>query len=164
MCCSATWTSSRGGCSDAREGRFEIVAQNGHLVGAPTYLPVGELALCRPLAGAVPRPEFPAVLARRAAERWTGQASVALMFARGHADTGDTAGCLGMLAAAVLCTGHARLAARREWVLTEKRLAERAGLQEAAAVLGAPNGSRAGLLEAVSAVERILDVPALRPR
>ena len=33
-----------------------------------------------------------------------------------------------MLANAVLCTAHGRLAARREWVLNEKRLAARAGL------------------------------------
>jgi predicted nucleotidyltransferase len=40
---------------DARQGRFEVLTQNGYIVGAPTYLPVGELALCRPLAGDVPR-------------------------------------------------------------------------------------------------------------
>src|SRR4051812_35137475 len=29
--------------TEAREGRFEVLAQNGYLAGAPTYLPVGEL-------------------------------------------------------------------------------------------------------------------------
>src|SRR5919108_3336434 len=33
---------------DARDGRFEVLTQNGYLAGAPTYLPVGKLALCRP--------------------------------------------------------------------------------------------------------------------
>jgi predicted nucleotidyltransferase len=30
---------------EAREGRFEVLSQNGYIAGAPTYLPVGELAL-----------------------------------------------------------------------------------------------------------------------
>ena len=45
---------------DARAGRFAVLTQNGYIVGAPTYLPVGELALCRPIAGDLPRPAFPA--------------------------------------------------------------------------------------------------------
>ena len=32
---------------DAREGRFEVLAQSGHVAGAPTYLPMGELAPSR---------------------------------------------------------------------------------------------------------------------
>jgi len=43
----------------ARQGRFEVVTQNGYIVGAPTYLPAGELALCRQLVGSLPRPSFP---------------------------------------------------------------------------------------------------------
>jgi hypothetical protein len=31
--------------AEAREGRFEVLSQNGHVVGAPTYVPAGELAL-----------------------------------------------------------------------------------------------------------------------
>lgn len=113
---------------DARRGRFEVLTQNGYVVGAPTYLPAGELALCRPIAGELPRPEFPDALAESAPVRWRGRASVCLMFARTHAGLGDTVACTGMLAQAALCTGHARLAERREWVLNEKRLIERAGL------------------------------------
>ncbi len=81
---------------DAEEGRFAILAQNGHLAGAPTYLPMGELALCRPIAGSVPRPAFPAALAAAAPARWEGQARVALMFARGHAALGAVAPCAGL--------------------------------------------------------------------
>ena len=62
-----------GWLEDARSGRFEVLTQNGHLVGAPTYLPVGELALCRPLSGNLPRPAFPATLAASAASRWDGR-------------------------------------------------------------------------------------------
>ena len=44
-----------------------------------------------------------------------------------------------MAAGSVLAAAHARLAERGEWVLNEKRLAERAGLAEAAALLHAPS-------------------------
>ncbi len=54
------------------------------------------------------------------------------MFARTHAGLGDAVACTGMLAQAALCAGHARLAGRREWVLNEKRLIERAGLEAVA--------------------------------
>ena len=54
---------------EAREGRFEVLSQNGHIVGAPTYLPVGELALCRQITGDLPRPGFPDALAATAAAR-----------------------------------------------------------------------------------------------
>jgi predicted nucleotidyltransferase len=64
--------------AEAREGRFEVLSQNGHVVGAPTYLPAGELALCRPITGEVPRPGFPAALAATAADRWSARARVSL--------------------------------------------------------------------------------------
>jgi predicted nucleotidyltransferase len=144
---------------DAEEGRFDVVAQNGYLAGAPTYLPVGELAIARPLAGELPRPAaFPGALAAGAPPRWEGRASVALMFARTHAELGEAVGCAGMLANAVLCAGHARLAARREWVLNEKRLVERAGLGDAAAVLAAP-GDLGAAVARVAAVLGIEPLP-----
>ena len=45
--------------AEAEQGRFEVLAQNGYIVGAPTYLPVGELAINRPLVGELPRPAYP---------------------------------------------------------------------------------------------------------
>jgi predicted nucleotidyltransferase len=125
---------------DARAGRFAVLTQNGYIVGAPTYLPVGELALCRPIAGDLPRPEFPAELAEAAPVRWRGRASVCLMFARSHAALGDAVACTGMLAQAALCVAHARLAERREWVLNEKRLIERAGLTAVEPLLASRDG------------------------
>ena len=48
---------------DARRGRFQVLAQNGYVAGAPPYLPVGELAVCRVLSGRLPvrpiRPRSP---------------------------------------------------------------------------------------------------------
>jgi predicted nucleotidyltransferase len=115
---------------EALEGRFEVLSQNGYLAGAPTYVVAGELAVCRSLFGALPRPEFPERLAVAAAERWRGRAGVALMFAEIHARGGDTVPSAGMLSLAVLCVAHARLAERREWALNEKGLVRRAGLSD----------------------------------
>jgi hypothetical protein len=141
---------------DARAGRFEIVAQNGYVAGAPTYLPVGELALCVPIAGDPPRPEFPEALAAAAPERWRARAAVDLMFASDHARAGDGVCCAGMLARAALAVAHARLAARREWALNEKRLIERAGLADVQPLLAAPHD--------VGAMAEALGVEPLRTR
>jgi predicted nucleotidyltransferase len=149
---------------EARHGRFQVLVQNGYVVGAPTYLPVGELALCRPMSGELPRPEFPAALAETASARWRGRAGVALMFARGHADLGDAVACTGVLAQAVLCAAHARLAGRREWVLNEKRLVERAGLSDAQPALARAGATSAELTATVAAVSRVLGIAPLAPR
>jgi predicted nucleotidyltransferase len=148
----------------AERGRFEVVAQNGCLVGAPTYVSVGELATGRPLAGALPRPAYPPALAAAAARRWRDRARVWLMFAGQHARGGDAVACAGLLAGAVLCAAHARLAERREWALTEKRLVERAGLQGAQPLLAAPGSDAAGLAATAEAVSALLGVEPLAPR
>ena len=150
--------------AEAREGRFEVLSQNGHVVGAPTYLPAGELALCRPITGEVPRPGFPDALAATAADRWSARARVSLMFAQGHASGGDAVCCAGMLAGAVLGVAHARLAARREWVLNEKRLVQRAGLEEAQAALARLGATSTELAATVAAVGGLLGAEPLRVR
>lgn len=150
--------------TDAELGRFEILAQNGYLVGAPTYVPVAELALCQPLYGDVPRPGFPEALAAAAPARWESRARVALMFAHDHAAMQDTVCCTGMLAHALLCTAHARLAARREWALNEKHLVRRAGLDGAHALLGRPGATAADLVETVAAVAAMLGIAPLSAR
>jgi predicted nucleotidyltransferase len=150
--------------AEAEAGRFDVLPQSGALVGAPTYGPVGELALCRPLSGELPRPAFPEALAREAPERWRGRAAVALTFAGIHAGAGDVTCCAGMLAAGVLCAAHARLAARREWALSEKRLVARAGLSAAQALLAAPGGTTEALAGTVRAVAAAVDAEPLRLR
>jgi predicted nucleotidyltransferase len=134
--------------ADAAEGRFEILTQNGYLAGAPTYLLAGELALCRVLRGELPRPAFTDALADAARTRWEGRVRVALMFAGIHADAADAVACVGMLAHATLCAAHARLAARRQWVLNEKRLVARAGLGKTQRLMSEPDnlGSRVAAL------------------
>ena len=149
---------------DAEKGRFQVLNQNGHVVGAPTYLPVGELALCLPIAGELPRPRFPEALATAASRHWDGRAQVALMFAGSHARAADAVGCAGMLAGAVLCTAHARVCERREWVLTEKLLVERAGLGETHALLAQPGRTAAELGGTVGRVSAALEVEPLKIR
>jgi hypothetical protein len=151
--------------ADAQDGRFEILRQNGYLAGAPTYLPVGELALCRPLAGEpLPRPDFPDRLAAAAAARWQGRAAVSLMFAATHARAGDVVPCAGMLAEATLCAAHARLAEGRTWVRNEKRLAARAGLDAVGPLLARPGATAIELGATVAAVAEALGIAPLAAR
>jgi predicted nucleotidyltransferase len=153
-----------GWLAEAEQGRFDVLVQNGYIVGAPTYVPVGELAINRPLSGELPRPDYPEPLATRAAVRWHGRASVSLMFAETHAGAGDSTCCAGMLADAVLSAAHARLAERREWVLNEKRLVERAGLADVQPLLAGPGATSAELAATVATVAGELGVPPLSAR
>jgi len=149
---------------DARHGRFEVLMQNGYIAGAPTYLPVGELAISQPIVGEVRRPSFPRQLAASAPERWQGRASVALMFARSHAALGDGVCCAGMLVDAILCAAHGRLAQRCEWVLNEKRLVQRAGLEHVQSLLPGFGSTRENLAAAVTAVSAVLQIEPLIAR
>jgi predicted nucleotidyltransferase len=150
--------------AEAREGRFEVLLQHGYVVGVPTYLLAGELAVHVPLVGELPRPAFPAALAASAPERWRGKAQVALLFARQHAAGGEVVACTGMLAGAVLCAAHARLAERREWALNEKRLVGRAGLDDVQALLGRSGASPGELLRTVDTVGAALGIEPLAAR
>ena len=126
---------------EAEQGRFEVLAQNGYVVGAPTYVPVGELAINRPLSGELPRPEYPDALAEAAAERWRGRAAVSLMFAHIHARADDAVCCTGMLAGAVLCDG-ARAARRAARVGAEREAPRRARGPRAGAAAAGRAGRR----------------------
>ena len=150
--------------AEAEQGRFEVLTQNGYIAGAPTYLPVGELAINRPLVGELPQPAFPERLAEAAPRRWLGRAAVSLMFARAHAAAADSVCCAGMLADAVLSAAHARLAERREWVLNEKLLVGRAGLEGIQELLARPGATSAELGATVAAVAGALGVEPLSAR
>jgi hypothetical protein len=69
-----------------------------------------------------------------------------------------------MLAHAVLGVAHARLAERAEWVLNEKRLVARAGLEAVQARLGAAGTTGAELEATVAAVSAALGVAPLAAR
>jgi len=150
--------------ADAEDGRFEVLVQHGYLVGAPTYLPVGELALCRPIHGELPRPGFPEPLAAGAHMRWEGRASVSLMYAARYAAVSDAVCCTGMLVDAALSAAHGRLAQRREWTLNEKRLLQRADLDAVHGLLSPATIATSGLPGTVAAVAGLLGIAPLSAR
>jgi hypothetical protein len=116
------WTAAAG------DGRFEIRREVGYVAGIATYILAGELALGRVLAGDLPRPAFPPRLRATAPEAWFRLAAGALSFAGVYAGRQDRVACLANLCQAVLAAGQGRMAAAGQWVLNEKRLTERAGL------------------------------------
>jgi hypothetical protein len=146
--------------AEAGEGRFEIDAVDGWLAGMPTYVLVGELASCEPLAGELPRPEFPAALRAAARRHWRDTASRALEIAASHATRGDVAGCAGLLAKAAVAAAQARLAERGEWVLGEGRIVRRAGLGRSATILAATGDRPLDLERAVSRMRVALGLTA----
>jgi len=115
--------------ADAAAGRFRVFREVGYVAGVPTYSYAAELAINRYLVGALPRPDFPDALRRRAPEFWRRIATGGLKFARFHAERDDAVGCAGNLAVAAFATAHVRLCGRGEWYLNEKGLLARAGLE-----------------------------------
>jgi hypothetical protein len=122
----------------AEDGRFEVQREVGYVAGIATYVLAGELALGRVLAGELPRPEYPPKLRQTAPATWYRLAAGALRFAEVHAGRQDRVACLANLCQAVLATGQGRLAAAGEWVLNEKRLVVRAGLDGVQRLLAQP--------------------------
>jgi hypothetical protein len=113
----------------AARGDFDVDHLLGYVAGVPSYLLVAELALAKRLRGALPEPPvFPEALAESAPARWRFCRDFTLDYAHALARRGDTVAAAGQAAKAILEEAHARLCERREWVLNEKRLVERAGL------------------------------------
>lgn len=116
--------------AEAEAGRFKVERLPFYLAGIPTYVVAGELAVGHVLVGSLPRPTYPAKLREQASLWWHGAALLSLNYAeKTAAEQGDPVGVAGGLARAVVEEAHSRLAARGEWVLNEKRIVERAGLQ-----------------------------------
>jgi Nucleotidyltransferase domain len=141
----------------AEDGRFEIQREVGYVAGIATYVLAGELALGEVLFGALPRPMFPQPLRETAPALWFRLAAGAMAIGRVHARRGDAVAALANFTQAVLATAQGRLAAAGEWALNEKRIVERAGLSDAAAVLAGADLDAAG-----EALGGILDLPAWR--
>ena len=113
----------------AARGDFDVDHLLGYVAGVPTYSLAAELALAKRLRGTLPEPPvFPEALAESAPARWRFCRDFTLEYARALARRGDTVAAAGQTAKAILEEAHARLCERREWVLNEKRLVERAGL------------------------------------
>jgi len=133
----------------ARDGRFEIRREVGYVAGIATYILAGELALGRVLAGDLPRPAFPRKLRETAPQAWTRLAAGGLSFAEVYAGRQDRVACLANLCQAVLAAAQGRLAAAGEWVLNEKRLVARAGLDGIGDRLGQPGQDLGALVSDV---------------
>ena len=152
------WTAAAG------EGRFEIRREVGYVAGIATYILAGELALGKVLAGELPRPAFPPRLRETAPAAWFRLAAGALSFADVYAGRQDRVACLANLCQAVLATGQGRMAAAGQWVLNEKRLTERAGLDAIQDRLARPGPGLDALVSDVAAHLGLDDpVWAVRP-
>jgi hypothetical protein len=145
------WTAAAG------DGRFEIRREVGYVAGIATYVLAGELALCRVLAGDLPRPSFPSRLRETAPVAWFRLAAGALSFADVYAGRQDRVACLANHCQAVLATAQGRLAAVGEWVLNEKRLVRRAGLDGIQDRLGQPKQDLDTLVSDVRACLELRD-------
>src|SRR5262249_1909359 len=119
------------GTARARLGVYEIDALLGYLAGAPTYSLMAELALNRTVHGLLPAMgEYPEALAEAGARRWPLHADFSLAHAQMRAARGDAVGAVGHGAKAVIETSPALACRARRWVLNEKQLIERVGLQD----------------------------------
>ncbi|MCT9084247.1 nucleotidyltransferase domain-containing protein [Streptomyces fulvoviolaceus] len=153
--------------AEAEEGRFRVEPLLFHLAGIPSYLIVAELAINKVLRGELPRPAaYPEKLRHTASDRWYGTARATLAYAKAnHAPAGRLTQVAGALATAAVQAGHAVLAARGEWVTNEKRLLERAGLQDVDEIVGRLRKEPDVLLGAIADSERIFGMaigPPLR--
>jgi hypothetical protein len=144
-------------CAEAREGRFIKELLLFYAAGIPTYVVMGELALNVALAGDLPAVEYPDALAREAARRWRTDAIASLSYSEAALRRrSDVAVGLANAARGLIEAAHGRLAERREWVLNEKGITERAGLgDEARSLLKATDLVQ--LLEAINAARGRLE-------
>jgi hypothetical protein len=132
----------------AAEGVFEIDALLGYVAGVPTYSLLAERAVAVPLHGRLePIAEYPARLAEAAPARWRFNAQFSLDYALMHARRGDALGAVAQAAKAVIEEAHARLCERRCWVLNEKGIVQRAGLQDIQRRFSAVPATAEGLLQ-----------------
>ncbi|MBY0492480.1 MAG: hypothetical protein K2R93_21775 [Gemmatimonadaceae bacterium] len=118
--------------AEAHRGVYELDAILGYLAGLPTYVLMAELAAGRVLAGELPVVgAMPPALVAGALPRWRFARDFSLEYARMHAARGNVVGAVGQAAKAVVEEAHARLCARGQWALNEKRMLRMAGLKDA---------------------------------
>jgi predicted nucleotidyltransferase len=116
-------------CSEAQAGRFRKELLLFYAAGIPTYVVMAELALHVVLVGELPKPEYPEALARAASRRWLADAIASLRYGEvAFRERGDVTVAMANTARGIIEAAHGRLAERKEWVLNEKGIADRAGL------------------------------------
>ena len=116
---------------------------------------VGEVALGRVLSGDLPPVQYPPALQQAAPSRWRWIAAFSLFYAAKHASRDDGLATLGMISRAAAQVAHARMAGRARWVLNEKGLLDRAGLNLQAVLDAHDTPTRA-----VDIARHLLDIPA----
>jgi hypothetical protein len=146
----------------AAAGCFEVHSVSGHAAGLPTYILAGEFARCRVLhlanGTALPRPVYPDQLRLEAPPWWRRHAAFALVHAETAAARGDVVGCAGQIVRALIAVGHARLAEQGEWVLNEKRIIARAGLEDGHRIVAALGDTQESLLAAVERTRHLVRI------
>jgi hypothetical protein len=116
-------------------GEYDVDGLLAYLAGVPTYSLAAERHAAVVLRGEAPRRiEFPALLAEQGAVRWRFHRRFTMEQAKSRAARGDAIGATGQVARAAIEEAHARLCERRQWVLNEKRIIERAGMDRVAAL------------------------------
>jgi hypothetical protein len=146
----AHWT------AEACKGAYELDAILGYLAGLPTYILMAELASGRVLAGELSRiTAMPQALVHGAPPRWRFARDFSIEYARMHAARGNATGAIGHAAKAVLEEAHARLCARGQWTLNEKRMISAASLDTAQALFSSPP-SAIGSAPWLDAIQRCL--------
>lgn len=121
---------------EAEAGIFRIEPLMFHLAGIPTYILLAELALGRTLRGELPVPGYPEALRETGRRTWWSRAEALFLSAEERAaGKASVPEALLLLREAAMCTAHAILATRGEWVTNEKRILAKAGLGELDRVL-----------------------------
>lgn len=100
--------------------------------------------------------EAEAALRRAAPPVWDRDAAFLLLVAEGHAARGDGVAVAGLLARAAIAGAQARLAADAIWVLNEKGIIPRAGLEEADDILAAVGRTPERLVVSVGRMRDLL--------
>lgn len=113
---------------DCREGRFEFAYQPGHPHGFPSYIYMGEIAVCRPLwdhAGAIAALKaqvvpYPPLLRRAILDRFYWEANFSLETGAKAASRGDASYVAGCCFRCVACLTQCLFALNGEYWLNEK--------------------------------------------
>jgi predicted nucleotidyltransferase len=116
-------------CREAESGRFNKELLLFYAAGIPTYVVMAELATNRVLACNLPRPSYPKLLATEAGRRWNRDALASLAYAAAALrNQGDVTVSLANASRGLIEAAQSVLAYRRQWVLNEKGIVARAGL------------------------------------
>jgi predicted nucleotidyltransferase len=139
-------------CAEAAAGRFKKELLLFHAAGIPTYVVMAELATNRVLAGELPRPSYPGLLATNAGRRWHNDALASLGYASAAlGNRGDVAVALANASRGLIEAAQSVLASQEQWVLNEKGIVTRSGLAEDMGLLLAATDTRA-LQAAIAAI------------